>query len=443
MSTRVWPVCAAAVPVVLERVTRAERPLAPSLPLIATLIPTMIALCLFSSNAAVVFAADRPDPPIVVEEIVAKVNGDIVTRGDLARAKERMQRDMKQAGMSAAAMQQQMDKLGSDELRNEIDQLLLVQKAKELDINVDADLNREIAGIQSESKIADPDKFHEWVGQQAGIPYEEFRQQRKNALLTERVVSEEVWRNIVIPDADIQKYYDAHKADFVRKESVTLRVILISTGDNKPDTVAAAEKKANIVLTRARGSVDKFSDLARQYSDDPSATDDGLLPPFERGTLNKAVEDVVFKHDKGFVTDLIRVNAGFEILRVEDHVPEGQASLDDVRGQIANILTRPIADPKMRTFLTTLRQNAFLQVKPGYIDSGAAPGKDTSWKDPAQLMPETTTKAAVANQRHLKKLLGVIPYGMTGQKDTAPAAPPTVAPVQQAPPANNADGTPR
>ena len=76
------------------------------------------------------------------------------------------------------------------------------------------------------------------------------------------------------------------------------------------------------------------------------------------------------------------------------------------------------------------------------MDSGAAPGKDTSWKDPAQLMPETITKSAVANQRHFKKLLGVIPYGYTGQKDTAPAAPPTTTPVQQAPPTHNADGTP-
>jgi hypothetical protein len=57
-------------------------------------------------------------------------------------------------------------------------------------------------------------------------------------------------------------------------------------------------------------------------------------------------------------------------------------------------------------------------------------------------MPETTTKAQVANQRHFKKLLGVIPYGYTGEKDTAPAAPPTQTPVPQAPPAANADGTP-
>lgn len=402
------------------------------------------ALIVLLTSGVAIQSADRPDAPVVVEEIVAKVNGDIVTRGDLDKARADAEKEMKQQGMSASMVQPQLDKYMADELEREIDKLLLVQKAKELDIKVDDELKHDIAALQTESKISDPDKFHDLVREQTGMPYEDFVQQRKNALLTNRVVEEEVWRNIVIPDSEIQKYYDAHKTDFVRQESVTLREIMVSSGDNKPESIAAAEKKANLLLTRARGGVDKFSDLARQYSDDASATDDGLLPPFEKGKLNKAIEDVVFKHEKGYVTDLIQIRGvGFEIFKIEDHTPAGQASLDDVKGQITNILTRPIADPKLRAYLTTLRQNAFLQIKPGYIDTGAAPGKDTAWKDPAQLMPETVKKSEVANQRRLKKFLGVIPYGYTGEKPASAEAPPTETPVQQAPPTTNSDGTPR
>jgi peptidyl-prolyl cis-trans isomerase SurA len=302
-----------------------------------------------AAAALAVAAAERPGPPTIVEEIVAKVNGDIITRGDLEKV-----RALKETVIA-------------DDLRNQIDQFLLVQQAKAHDINVDADLTREIAALQSVSKLADPDQFHEWIRNTYGMSFEDFRQATKNALLTERVIGEEVWRNIVIPDADIQKYYDAHKAGFIRTESVTLRLILISTGDGKPDTVAAAQKKATALLTRARGTADKFPDLARRYSDDPSATDDGLLPPFRRGTLNKEVEDVVFKGEKGYVTEPIRVRAGFEIFRIEEHIPEGQASLDEVKGQINNILARPVADPKLHTYLTGLRQIAFLQIKTGYL----------------------------------------------------------------------------
>ncbi len=398
--------------------------------------PALIAI-ISLAMACSALAADRPDPPRVVEEIVAKVNGDIVTRGELTESIAAKEKEMRTQGLTGANLEQVLEKTKAGELEGQIDELLLVQKGKELDIKVDDELNKEMASLQEESKISDPDKFHEWVRQGFGIPYEDVRQKEKNKILTQRVISEEVWRNIIIPEADMRKYYEAHKADFVRKESVTLREILVSIGDGKPATVAAAEKKANGLLERARANTDKFSDLARQNSDAPTAADDGMLPqPFQRGSLNKQIEEVVFKHEKGYVTDLIRVPAGFEILRIEDHIPEGQASFDDVKPQINDVLIRPLSDPKMRAYLTTLRQNAYLQIKPGYVDIGAAPGKDTTWKDPAKLMPETTTKAAVANQRHFKKLLGVIPYGMTGVKDSAPATPAT-PPVQQTPVANS------
>lgn len=409
---------------------RPERALAVPFSVVA-----QIAACCFIALLTAVpslLAADRPDAPTVVEEIVAKVNGDIITRGDLAASKVLMEKEAKAQGLSGMALQQALQRGAADDLRNKIDEFLLVQKGKELDINVDADLNKFIAGVQSDSKIADPDKFHDWVRQIIGMSYEDFRQRKKNELITSRVVDEEVWRNINIPEADMLKYYNEHKADFIRKESVTLREILVSTGDGKPETVAAARKKADALLARARSGSDKFSDLARQNSDAPSAEDEGLLPPFEKGKLSKPIEDVVFSHEKGYITDIIRIPAGFEFLKIEDHVAEGQATFDDVKAQINNILIRPIADPKLREYLTGLRQNAFLQIKPGYIDTGAAPGKDTTWKDPSQLLPETTTKAQVANQRHLKKLLGIIPYGYAGEPDTTSATP-AATPVRQTP----------
>jgi peptidyl-prolyl cis-trans isomerase SurA len=195
--------------------------------------------------------------------------------------------------------------------------------------------------------------------------------------------------------------------------------------------VAAAEKKAKDLADRARKG-EKFADLARQYSDAPTATSDGQLGSFKKGELRKEIEDVVFKQNKGYVSDPVRVPNGFEILRIEEHYAAGQASFDEVETEINAKLAEPRMQPKVREYLTQLRENAFLQIKPGYVDSGAAPGVDTSWKDPTQLKPETTTKEAVAASRR-KKLLGVIPYGHVGTPDSSPAPPPTVAPVEQKP----------
>jgi parvulin-like peptidyl-prolyl isomerase len=189
---------------------------------------------------------------------------------------------------------------------------------------------------------------------------------------------------------------------------------------------------------------EKFQDLVRQYSDNTlTVKDEGFYGTFTRGMLNKTVEDLVFNQQKNYVSDPIRLGANFEILKVLEKTNGGQATFDEVQNEINSKLSEPIVQPRVRTYLTNLRQNAFLQIKAGYIDSGAAPGKDTSWKDPAQLKPQTTTKEAVAaTQHHIKKLWGVIPYGRTpAVKDKGDAAPPEVAPVPAAP-VKNADGSP-
>ncbi len=385
--------------------------------------------------AAGVFAADRPAPQThVVEEIVAKVNGKIITRGELEKQRESIEGDLRQQGLTGDALQKAVNARIADGLRDQVDQLLLVAKGKELSINVDADVNRRIAEIQSNSKISDPEKFHEWLHEQSGETFEDFKQLMTDKLLTERVISEEVYRNVNIPKADIEKYYNEHKSEFVRQEMVQLREILVSVGDGSPDKVAVAEKKAKNIVDRIKKGDAKFNDMARQYSDAPTATADGALGAFKRGDLAKEIDDVVFKqNNKGFVTDPIRRPAGFEIYRVEEHYAAGQASLDEVQQDIQNKLMEPVVGPKVRVYLTQLRENAFLQIKPGYVDSGAAPGKDTSWQDATSLKPETTTKENVAAHGH-KKLLHVIPYGHVGKPaDTSPAPPPATTPVPQTP----------
>jgi parvulin-like peptidyl-prolyl isomerase len=401
-------------------------------------------LLLLCAAPCAAVAADRPDPQVhVVEEIVAKVNGKIVTRGDMEKHQARVQEELERQGLIGAPLEQAVKKATADALRDQIDQILLVAKAGELNINVDSDVNKRLADIQRESGIADPDKFHEWIREQSGgITFEDIKDQFKNQFLTQRVIGEEVYRNVVIPKADMQKYYEAHKAEFIRQESVSLREIQISAGDGSAAKVAAAEKKARDLVDRLRKG-EKFPELARQNSDNAeTAKDEGFLGTFTKGQLNPAIEKAVFTQQKGYISDPIHLGNIFEIVKVDEHTNGGQATFDEVQQEINARLSDPIVQPKLRAYLTTLRENAFLQIKPGYIDSGAAPGKDTAWKDPSQLKPQTTTKEAVANQRHLKKLFKVIPYGMTGTKDTDAPAPPETAPIPGTP-VKNADSSPQ
>jgi parvulin-like peptidyl-prolyl isomerase len=378
-------------------------------------------------SAAAASAADVR----VVEEIVAKVNGDIITRSELDQQRVEFEKDARQEGLTGVRLQETVNQAVKDALREQIDQMLLVQRAKDMSINVDPDVTRQIAEVQARSKIADPDKFHEWVRQQTGTSYEDYRQHMKDDLLRQRVVSQEIASRISIPDADKRKYYEEHKKEFVREAQVFLRQILISTDGKTPEQVAAAEKRAAEVVARARRG-DKFTDLVREFSDDTVTTPNGgALPPFKHGDLRKEIEDVVFKQDKGYVTDPIKVQNpnGLLILRIDERYEAGQASFEEVENEVTNRVSMPLLEPKLRDYLTKLRQDAFLEIRQGYEDSGAAPGKDTSWRDPAQLRPETTTKAEVAANRK-RRILWMIP--LSPRKDRVDSLQPAAsAPAAQ------------
>ena len=344
----------------------------------------------------------------VVEEIVAKVNGDIITKSELERARQDLEAQLRQKGVAGPELEKAVKQQAADGLRDQIDTLLLVQHGKDLNINVDAEITKRLAQIQVDSKIADPDKFHDYIREQTGMSYEDFRQKIKDQILTQRVISQEVMSRISPPHSEVEKYYEDHKKEFVREEQVFLSEILISTEGKTPDQVAQAEKRAKDLVVRARKG-EKFGEMARQYSDAETKEGFGQLPPYKRGQLKKDIEDIAFKEKKGYVTDPIRLPNGFEILKIEERYEAGQAPLADVENEVMERLSMPQMQPKVRELLTKLREDAFLEIRAGYVDSGAAPNKDTAWKDPAQLKPETTTKEEVASHPRKKRLLWVVP----------------------------------
>ena len=369
---------------------------------------------IFLVTVSVAMAADIG----VVEEIVAKVNGDIVTRGDLDRARKAMAAELQQQGYTALRLQQALADHEKDILRDRIDQLLLQQKGKDLDIKIDAEVTKYISQLQKQSGIADPEKFQAYVQEQTGTPFEDYKADIRNGMLTQRVIRQEVGKSINIKKEEIQAYYDAHKTEFVRQERVFLREIMVSTDGMDAAGLAAADKKAKDLVGRARKG-ERFPEMARDNSDAVTAKEFGDLGGFKKGELQPALENAVWSQPKGYVSDPIKVDNGFLILKVEEHQKEGQADLADVETEIQDKLYGPRMQPAVREYLTKLRQDAFLEIKAEFVDSGAAPGKSTAWSDPAQLKPETTTKAEVANRPKRKKLLWAVPIPGTKQKQTS------------------------
>jgi len=362
----------------------------------------LVPLAILASGS--LFAADLA----LVEEIVAKCNGDIITRGDLDHSRKQLIEALRHEGLTGPAMEQALQEQEKNLLRDRIDQLLLVQKGKDLNISVDSEVAKRLAQIQKDSGIADPEKFQDWVKEQAGMPFEDFKGDMKNDMLRQRVIRQEVGERVNIKHDEVEKYYNEHKSEFVREERLFLREIFVSTDGKDAAGTAAAEKKAKDLVARARKG-ERFPEMARDNSEAVTNKNMGELPPFKKGDLANNIEDLVWTQPKGYVTDPVRTGNGFLILRVEDHQKAGQAELTEVENEIMEKLYAPRMQPKMREYLTELRKSAFLEIKADYVDSGAASGKDTTWMDPAQLKPETVSKKVVSNQAKRKKLLWTIP----------------------------------
>ena len=352
----------------------------------------------------------RADVPsvTVVDQVIAKVNGDIVSQDEVQRLQKELATELKQQGASGSTFDRAYSEHEKDILRNRIDELLLVQKGKELNINVDSDITKYLANLQRQSGQTDPDKFHEWIRQQSGRSFEDFQSEARDNFLTREVLSQEVGRHINITDKEIEDYYNAHKNDFIREEKVYLSEILISTENKDAAAVAAAEKKAAQISDQATKG-ERFTDLARDNSDASTAKDGGALGGYKKGELQKSIEDAVWSLPKGGVTKPIKIATGYEVFKVDDHTKAGLEALADARPEIENVLYGPKMEPKVRDYLTGLRKTAFLQIKPGYLDTGAPPGLNTAWQDPATLKPETVSKAEIEQKTRMKRLLWVLP----------------------------------
>jgi parvulin-like peptidyl-prolyl isomerase len=351
----------------------------------------------------------------VVEEIIAKVNGDIITRGELDRDRKMLEQELAQrAGLKGPELRQQVDERSKDLLRERIDGILLVSKGKELSINVDSEISKYFADLRNQSKIVEDEKFQQWIRENTGMTFEDYKNEVRNGMLKQRVIREQVGRSINIPRAEVQKYYDEHKNEFVREERIFLREIVLALDGKSAAEQAAVEKKAKDLVARARKG-ERFGDLAKANSDSATKEQYGELGGFKKGELDRTIEGMIWDKERGYVTDPIRRSNAIVILRVEDHQKEGQASLEEVENEVMEKLYTPRFQPKIREYLTQLRKEAFLEIKEGYTDSGAADGKDTRWVDPAQLKPETVTKEEVAGKARRKRLLWMVPIPGTGK----------------------------
>jgi peptidyl-prolyl cis-trans isomerase SurA len=303
----------------------------------------------------------------VVEDVIARVNDQIITRSEYLRAEQQLLEESQQQGVSAAEFEDHRANL----LRDMIDQQLLLSKGKELDITGDAETMRRLDDIRKQNHL-DSMEALEKAAEQQGVSFEDFKQQIKNQVITQQVVRDEVGRRLNLTHQQEETYYAAHAKDFEAPEQVHLSEILVPTADNATDAqIASAQATADALEAKLKAGAE-FAALAKSSSGGPTASAGGDLGDFQRGKLGDVLENATFSLPVGGVTAPIRTRQGFVILRVDSHQAAGVPPLADVEPQVQEAIYMDQLQPALRAYLTKAREDASIDVEHGFVDTGSS-----------------------------------------------------------------------
>jgi len=332
----------------------------------------------------------------VIEEIVARVNNQIITHSEYLHSKEELKKEAQQQDSTSA--DKVVDERDKDVLRDLIDQQLLLEKGKDMGITADTEVVKRLDEMRKQMKLDSMEEL-EKAAQSQGISFEEFKQNLRNQIITQQVIGKEVGSRLVISKDDIQKFYQDHKSEMEQPETIQLSEILVSTEPKPNDSndeaqrLQAAQAKADDLLAQIRKGA-KFEDVAKKDSDGPTAAQGGDLGEFKRGALAKALEDKTFVMKARDVSDVIRTKQGFVILKVTEHHAAGLPALSDVQPKIQDAIYMERLQPALREYLTKLREDAYIDIKAGYVDTGASPN---------ETKPIYTTAASATSGAKAKK----------------------------------------
>jgi parvulin-like peptidyl-prolyl isomerase len=317
-----------------------------------------------------------------VDEIVARVNSDIILKSELADQERLIRQDLARRIQENPSQRTQLEQAAGEQikhiLRDLIDTTLVLQQAKEMGLNADLEIVKTMERIRQEYKFESTEALEKAIVEQ-GQAIDEFKQRIRTEYLRQQVIGREVYPRVIITTEEIRNYYESHKTSFDKPAGIQVREIVVATEEKTPAEVEELKKKAEEALAAVKRG-DNFAEVATKYSDAETAQNGGDLGFFEKGQLAQQVEDALSGLEKGQSSEILTMPYGFHIFKVEDKHAGGILPFELAQNQIQNTLFQERVGPKLREYLTKLRTDGFYKVNPGYVDT-AAPEKVASEAD--------------------------------------------------------------
>lgn len=304
----------------------------------------------------------------ILEQILVKVNGDIISKTELEQRQitALRQRDPNFQPTSDEELRKALAEITPDVLVNAIDEMLLVQRGRELGYALGTEqFNTILANIKKENNIETDEQFQAALKQE-NLTLEDLRRQLERQMLVSRVQQVEVAGKIAVAEDEVRKYYEENKDSFTTQPQLTLREILITVpvtdkGINAAQDDEARDKAEEIRKRAAAG--EPFARLASELSESGSKANGGLIGPIARTDLSPELLEEIDPLKVGDMTRVLRTSRGYQIIKLESRTAQKVKSLDEARPEIADRLAADKQRGHMLQYLKQLRAQAIIDWK--------------------------------------------------------------------------------
>ena len=325
--------------------------------------------------------------------IVAVVNSDPITNNEVHVRAMRLRAQMEQ-GANAP----DLGELKRQVLERLIDERAQLQQAIDTGIKVDdSSVDQAEQTVAQQNQLSVADLRRQLVG--SGMNVAQFRRELRDQLYLTRLREREVDARVRISDLEIDQYITERQNDKdPAAQQFNLAQVLVKIADGaSADQVAAAQTKAERVLSRARAGED-FAMLARELSDSPDRVSGGQfgLRPADR--YPPLFVEATQALPVGGISGVVRSGAGFHVLKVLERRVVGMRATTITQTQARHILllvTPKFSEKDARAKLNDLRSRImagkadFATLAREHSQDGSGPqGGDLGWANPGQFVPE-------------------------------------------------------
>jgi peptidyl-prolyl cis-trans isomerase SurA len=292
----------------------------------------------------------------IVEEIVAIVNDDIITLSQYKQYHDSLYQ-MLRAQLQGEEFDKQYTKLKGEILDNMITDLLLLQLAKEKQLNVTEQVRATVEQIKKDNNIESDEQLRRELNRQ-GLDYEQWLKQLEENLLRQALIFTEVDRSITIEDSETVNYYKLHSEEFVEPEEYKLHAIYLSSEQRSQDELQTLKKE---VENRIKAG-DDFGAVAGQYSDGSIKQNQGDLGTLKKGELDATLQAAIASLKPGEITAWVQAKAGWYLLKLEEKKESRLKSFEEVKKEIEEKIFSEKRTQKLQEFLKEIKEKSYIKI---------------------------------------------------------------------------------